>query len=426
MKSPRGRVRGQALSAQLELGGVEDDDFDILQDAQRHPCCRPAAAAWLTVAAGLLMMLSSFFDLLPSIGRLEPPPAAPPPPPPPSAPTRLQLIIDTDMAFDVDDVGAVCVAHALADLHEVDILAVVHDAGLFEGVGAAGALNTYYGRPNIQLGAFKGKFGANVAGPYVRDLASRFPSPVLNYSQVPSCGEAYRRALSTAPDGSVAIAAIGFMVCLRDLLMSGADEFSSFNGRELVAKKVTKVVFQGGWYAPLHPNGHDTFNWNCGRGWGFNPSDDGCNGAAQYVLANMPPTVQMIFSDIGDEVLHGGKLTTCAAPTNPCRQAYVDYLGPGGSRQSWDPVVVMLAVRGPERSFGSLTDVGFHNVADDKGANFWSAPKQGETKPSLQAQFTLDGTYPFEWATPRAALSNALDELLCHAPRLASDDSTHR
>ena len=145
----------------------------------------------------------------------------------------------------------------------------------------------------------------------MRDLASRFPSPVLNYSQVPSCGEAYRRALSTAPDGSVAIAAIGFMVCLRDLLMSGADEFSSFNGRELVAKKVTKVVFQGGWYAPLHPNGHDTFNWNCGRGWGFNPSDDGCNGAAQYVLANMPPTVQMIFSDIGDEVLYGGKLTTC-------------------------------------------------------------------------------------------------------------------
>ena len=34
----------------------------------------------------------------------------------------VQLIIDTDMAGDVDDVGALCLAHALADRGEAAIL----------------------------------------------------------------------------------------------------------------------------------------------------------------------------------------------------------------------------------------------------------------------------------------------------------------
>ena len=42
------------------------------------------------------------------------------------------LIIDTDASFDVDDVVAVCMAHALMDRGEVDIKAIVHDAGIPE------------------------------------------------------------------------------------------------------------------------------------------------------------------------------------------------------------------------------------------------------------------------------------------------------
>jgi purine nucleosidase len=412
----------QVASAPLELHHeMDEDDMEVIVQGSQLKYHRSAlAAALLTILAGVVMLLSSVLDVPLSFRVVNSAPVPSPPlpeAPPPAAPEHLQLIIDTDMAFDVDDVGAVCVAHALADLGEVDILAVVHDAGLLEGIGAVGAINTFYGRPEIQLGAFKGRFGANVAGPYVRDLASHFPSPVSNYTQVPACGEAYRRALNKAPDGSVVIAAIGFLVCLRDLLKSSSDRHSPYSGRDLVARKVKKVVFQGGWYEPLHPDGHDTFNWNCGRGWGFNPLEDDCSQSAQYVLAQMPHNVEMIYSDIGDEVLHGGKLTTCSTLANPCRQAYIDYLGPGGNRQSWDPVVVVLAVRGAEGMFGSLADVGWRNTANAQGANFWSLPatKEGEEL-SRQAQFTLNGNYPIGWAQPRAAASAALDELLCKAP----------
>jgi inosine-uridine nucleoside N-ribohydrolase len=69
------------------------------------------------------------------------------------------IILDTDMSIDVDDVGALCVAHALEDLGEAKILAITHDTGLSEGVGAVSVINHYYGRDHIPLGAYRGEVG---------------------------------------------------------------------------------------------------------------------------------------------------------------------------------------------------------------------------------------------------------------------------
>ena len=138
------------------------------------------------------------------------------------------------MAFDVDDVGALCVAHALADKGEADLLLVVHDAGPPEGIGAVAAINEFYGRSaTTKLGAYQGPFAAGTPGPYISALAHQFRTPVVNYSYprpVPKCGDAYREALSRAAPRSVTIAAIGYMMCLRDLLMSKPDAYSPLDG----------------------------------------------------------------------------------------------------------------------------------------------------------------------------------------------------
>eukprot|EP00966_Prymnesium_polylepis_P238622 5518467-Prymnesium_polylepis.1 len=60
------------------------------------------------------------------------------------------------MSIDVDDVGALCVAHALEDLGEARILAVLHNTGLDEGVGAVSVINHFYGRDHIPIGAYRG------------------------------------------------------------------------------------------------------------------------------------------------------------------------------------------------------------------------------------------------------------------------------
>ena len=77
------------------------------------------------------------------------------------APQR--LIVDTDMSTDCDDVGAVCMANALMDAGEADLLAVVHNTGLLQGIGAVAAMNAWYGRDEqaVALGAYKGTYDAS-------------------------------------------------------------------------------------------------------------------------------------------------------------------------------------------------------------------------------------------------------------------------
>ena len=106
-----------------------------------------------------------------------------------SANAQVPLIIDTDASFDVDDVVAICLAHALADRGETKILAIVHDAGIPEGIGAVSVLNHWYGRDDILLGAYKGDYGKDgngnwVRGHYVDDLVNNWDSPIKDSSQV--------------------------------------------------------------------------------------------------------------------------------------------------------------------------------------------------------------------------------------------------
>ena len=76
-----------------------------------------------------------------------------------AAATPIPLIIDTDLGFDVDDVGAVCLANELMILGEANILAIVTDTGYKQSIGGVSSINHYYGHDSILLGAYKGTFG---------------------------------------------------------------------------------------------------------------------------------------------------------------------------------------------------------------------------------------------------------------------------
>ena len=263
--------------------------------------------------------------------------------------SQTPLIIDTDASFDVDDVVAICMAHALMDKGEVDIKAIVHNAGYPRAIGAVSVLNTFYGRENIPLGAYKGSFGKDpsgdswVRGAYIDDLVDNWPSPVKDSSQVPDAVSVYRKTLAAAVDRSIVISSIGFVTNLADLLESEADEYSEMNGFELVQAKVKRIVWQGGWYPPLHSFGHHNYNFDCGEGF---YDTAGCRGDSADAINNIPATVEMIFSDIGEYIYTGGRLSSCSNDSNPCRQAVIDQEGWGNGRCSWDPVVTLHAIRG--------------------------------------------------------------------------------
>ena len=60
----------------------------------------------------------------------------------------------------------------------MNILATVHNTGCKLGIAAVNVINTYYGRSDIPLGAYKGTFGSNCDSQniYASDLIDNFPN----------------------------------------------------------------------------------------------------------------------------------------------------------------------------------------------------------------------------------------------------------
>ena len=166
------------------------------------------------------------------------------------AATPVRLIVDTDAGFDVDDVGAIGVANALADNGECEIIAIGHTNGFVKGIGGVSTLMRFSGRdaPTTPLGSYKGPWAANpnagkgTSDHYLSDLTDHYPCNVTSSAQTPTAVDVYRAALAASPYRSVRIASIGITTNMRDLLASPADAHSPLNGKDLVAEKVELVV----------------------------------------------------------------------------------------------------------------------------------------------------------------------------------------
>ena len=68
----------------------------------------------------------------------------------------------------------------------------------------------------------------------------------------------------------------------------------------------------------MHGWGAATYNWNCGSEF-YDTS--GCDGESEYAVNNMPDTVEMIYSDIGDEVRRRCSTNLCEVFTVPATRA---------------------------------------------------------------------------------------------------------
>ena len=126
----------------------------------------------------------------------------------------LPFIVDTDIGCggcrDVDDVVSVCIANAMADRGEIDLIAVVQNTLNPSGVGVISALNNYYGRPDVRIGTYQGgDLADNVQLSYVDKVIGLAPGDVKNASMVDDSVTVYRKALASQDDGTVVIASIG-------------------------------------------------------------------------------------------------------------------------------------------------------------------------------------------------------------------------
>jgi len=248
----------------------------------------------------------------------------------------VSLILDTDILDDVDDVGAIALAHALQDKGEADILGVVVDTNHLKSAYCVDALNTYFGNPNIPVG-IKYPASASNTNRYP-DNCSAFPQN-LSSTTVQEGWKLYRQLLADPNHDDVVIVSLGFMNQLSALLDSAPDAISPLTGQQLVAQKVKELVVMGGTY----PNGADYFNFYFDKA------------SAKNVIDNWPGRI--VFSGEGASVGTGWQLDH-SPDASPVKKAFRDFLGcdasPSCTRPSWDEVAVYAAVRKNDGVFAEI------------------------------------------------------------------------
>ncbi len=286
----------------------------------------------------------------------------------------IKVILDTDMGSDCDDVGAMAVLHAYADLGKVEIIGCIYSSGKVPfGAGIIDAINTYYNRPNIPIGANYGvDVGDSVDKMHAEKLAkdtSAFSNKIIYNTDAEEQTKLNRKLLSAQEDSSVVYITIGHTKGLYDLLVSEADEISSLNGFELVRKKVKKWVALGALGANNKQQNY-TKDWN----FFFN----GTEFYTKYLVENFPsPTY---FINGGSNVLTGKSLKT-SPPGNIVRVAYRDWLWNyekktlDDQRPSWDLVTVCFAVEGLGQYF-DMEETGWLDFDLEKGCR-WIKEEKG-------------------------------------------------
>lgn len=269
------------------------------------------------------------------------------------------VIFDTDMGPDYDDVGAIALLHAYADQGHAKILATIASTK-YEGVAAViNVLNTYFKRPDIPIAVPKGEAVTTKDFQHWTDsLIANYPHSIHKNEEVPDAVGLYRKVLADQPDRSVTIITVGFLTNVAALLQSSPDKFSSLSGKELVEKKVHKLVSMAGKF----PSGRE-----------FNVHED--VKAAQYVVENWPRPILFSGFEIGEKIKTGLPLIQNSGIQNsPVKDAYAISIpmseGDKDGRMSWDQTAALVAIKGHAPYY--KLERGTMTVKED-GSNGWNS-----------------------------------------------------
>ncbi len=277
---------------------------------------------------------------------------------------RVNIIFDTDMGPDYDDVGAITLLHAFADEKKINLLATIASTR-YENVAAVlNIFNTYFHRSQIPIAVSREN------GLLLRDrqhwtdsLVAKYPHRIKNNSEVSEPVALYRKILSTYADKSITIVTVGFLTNLAALLKSPPDNYSTLNGYELVKKKVKRLVSMAGKF----PAGNE-----------FNINRDAASSA--YAYGHWPTEVWFSGFEIGEKIKTGIPLINNKniqhSPVKDVFRICIPMAAEDSAgRKSWDETAVLVAATG-YNSYYTLKEGRIH-ISED-GSDTWDDSGKGQ------------------------------------------------
>jgi len=284
---------------------------------------------------------------------------------PPLVAAPVDVIFDTDMGNDVDDALALGLLHALESRGECRLLAVTLTKDHLLAAAFTDAVNTFYGRGDIPIGAIRGgptpKQEKYLGVADQRDEGRlRYPHDLMSGADAPDATALLRRVLAGRPDNSVVFVQVGFSSNLARLLDSPPDEISPLSGRDLVAAKGRLLSMMAGAFQPIGGNRHLEYN----------VVED--IPAAKQLAERWPTPIVWSGFEIGVAIPYPAvsiEQDYRYLAHHPLAEAYVAYEPPPHCRPTWDLTSVLHAIR-PDRGYFGVSEPGRVVVEDDGGTRF--------------------------------------------------------
>lgn len=283
----------------------------------------------------------------------------------------MKVIFETDMGNDVDDALALDMLYKYMEQGKIDLIGISSNKRNEGSIEYIDAMNTWYGYPDIPLGKVVDGADCDDANNYAyhaMQVTDSLGNPAFKQSHaddgfiLPSV-EMYRKVLSQQPDSSVTVISVGFSTNLAQLLASQPDKYSDLNGKDLVAKKVSRLVTMAGGID--NPNRAE-----------YNVVRD--IPAAQIVFAEWPTPVVTSPWELGNYICYPATSIEndfTWTDYHPVVEGYKAYLPMPYNRPTWDLTSVLYAVEGPENYF-TISGPGDITV-NDKGNTLWQDNPNG-------------------------------------------------
>ena len=278
---------------------------------------------------------------------------------------RQNVIFETDMGNDVDDALAIDMLYKFDRQKQIKLMAVMlNKEGEFPP-RYIDLLNTWYGRKRIPIGVSGRSDKSIVAGTnYTQAVCEEtneqgkplYKRSIKDYSKLLPAPKLYRKLLAKAKDHSVTIVSVGFSTNLAMLLDSKADEYSPLLGRELVEKKVERLVTMAGNIG--NPNHHE-----------YNVVND--IQACQKVYRDWPTPIITSPFELGAQIKYPASSIENDfgwAPHHPIVDSYKAYLPQIEDRPTWDLTAVLYAIN--PQDFFTLSAPGLITVTDEGSTLF--------------------------------------------------------
>jgi hypothetical protein len=252
----------------------------------------------------------------------------------------INLIYDGDIGPDPCDFSTISILH---EYHERQMINLTGVIGVTPDPYLASTFSIYnqlYGH-EIPIGAYRedtsgGRISQDLKTEYYKALswACRDPDPnkvifdkyaragTITASDVLDSVEMYRYLLASALDDSITIYAAGQLYNFEGLLLTKADQYSPLTGAELLARKVNRFIFMGGYFPDSSVNEWYRDNtsdaeWNW---WGFGSRNT--SKTSLEAITAMGKPVTYIGAEQGVRVLVGKEMAARLGRDHPTTEAF--------------------------------------------------------------------------------------------------------